>query len=327
MTSPRDVHTPEGNLVVVDGHCDTLWDVYEGKRRLGERSREGHVDLPRLREGGVSGQVFAVYVGGASAVRPLVQFLRLADALYRAIDDHPDDLVLARTAGEVEQAAAGGRVAAILGMEGAEPLEGDLAVLRVAHRLGVRNLGLVWGGRNALGSAVSGEGCDDEGLSDFGIEVVRACNERGVIVDVSHLNIAGFWDVVKHSEKPFIASHSNARAVYDHVRNLYDDQILALAERGGVAQVVFTFLGPDRTAYRLEDVLDMVDYMVGLAGAEHVGVGSDFDGIRYTPRGLEDVSKMGNLVRGLRARGHGADDIGKIMGGNFLRVLREVAGA
>lgn len=312
--------------LVFDGHCDTLLDVLEGERRLAEQSEDGHLDLPRLRAGGVDAQIFACWVGGAEAEDPLVDFLRLADTLHAEVEDSPDDAVLARCASDVERAHREGKLACMLGMEGAEPLGEDLAVLRSAYRLGLRNIGLVWGGRNAVGFGVSSEEEDEDGLSDFGRDVVREANRLGIMIDVSHLSAAGFWDVIDVTQKPIVASHSNARELYDHERNLWDDQIEALAETGGLVGVVFTFMTEDRSAATLDDVLDQIDYMGELVGPEHVGLGSDFDGIPHTPAGLEDASQMGNITGGLLERGYSDEDIAKILGGNWLRVFREVAG-
>jgi membrane dipeptidase len=314
------------SALVFDGHCDTLLALVEGTRRFVERSSAGHVDLPRLREGGVDAQIFACCVGGPQAERPLVRFLRMADALHREVEAHPEHLRLARCAADVEKAKAAGQVACILSMEGAEPLEGELAVLRMLYRLGLRNLGLVWSGRNALGSAVFGDGIDDAGLSDFGRQVVREANRLGLMVDVSHLNERGFWDVVELTERPIVASHSNARALFDHPRNLWDEQIRAIAETGGLVGVVFTFLTPQGTRATLDHVLEQVDHMVSLVGPDHVGLGSDFDGIRQTPVGLEDVSRLGAVTQGLLERGYREEDVRKILGLNWLRVFRQVAG-
>ena len=325
VTPGRAVELHQASLVF-DGHCDTILRVVDGECRLGERSDTGHVDLPRLREGGVGAQVFACCVGGPAAEQPLVSFLRMADALHVEIEANPSDLVFALRAGDVAQAHQDGKIACILSMEGADPLEGDLAILRSAYRLGLRNLGLVWSGRNELGSAVFGEGIDEVGLSDFGRAVVRESNRLGIMVDVSHLNEAGFWDVIDITEQPVVASHSNARKLHDHPRNLWDEQIQAIAEAGGLVGVVFTFLTEDRTTATLDDVLDQIDYMVGLVGPDHVGLGSDFDGIKHTPAGLEDVSRMPAITRGLLERGYGEEDIARILGGNWLRVFREVAG-
>ena len=312
--------------LVFDGHCDTVLRILDGRCRFAERSDEGHVDLPRLREGGVDAQIFAGCVGGPGAERPLVAFLRMADALLQEIDAHPDALRLARRAADIEAAKAAGQVACILSMEGAEPLEGELAMLRTLHRLGLRNLGLVWSGRNALGSGVFGEGIDDAGLSAFGRQVVREANRLGVMIDVSHLNERGFWDVIEVAERPIVASHSNARALFDHPRNLWDEQIRAIAATGGLVGVVFTFLTEPREVATLEHVLAQIDYMVELVGPGHVGLGSDFDGIRHPPAGLEDVSKLDAITEGLLARGYAEEDIRKILGLNWLRVFREAVG-
>lgn len=256
----------------------------------------------------------------------MIDFLHMADTLHTEVEASRDDLVLARCSNDVESAHREGKLACILSIEGAEPLKGDLAVLRTAYRLGVRNIGLVWGGRNELGCGVLGSEVDDEGLSNFGRDVVQEAGRLGIMVDVSHLNEAGFWDVLDVTEKPIVASHSNARKLLDHPRNLWDEQIQAIAEAGGLVGVVFAFLTEDRSASTLEHVLDQIDYMVTLVGPDHVGLGSDFDGIKYTPAGLEDVSQMPAITRGLLERGYADEDIAQILGGNWLRVFREVTG-
>ncbi|MFY9416452.1 MAG: membrane dipeptidase, partial [bacterium] len=163
------------------------------------------------------------------------------------------------------------------------------------------------------------------GLTSLGLETVAAMNRLGMVVDVSHLSPAGFWDVLEHSRHPVIASHSNARGLHDHPRNLDDEQIKALAARGGVIGINFApqFLGPGA---RLETVLDHIDYIARLAGCDCIGLGSDYDGIAATPGGLEDVSRLPNITRGLVARGYSDSDILKILGGNFARVFSQVIG-
>ncbi|MBI1800205.1 MAG: membrane dipeptidase [Chloroflexi bacterium] len=299
-------------------------DIEKGVRQLGERSDKGHIDLPRLKEGGVDAQVFACWVGGTKAVEPLKHFMVMADHFYQQLGKNPDTVVAATTTREIRAAKQAGKIAAVLGMEGGEPLEGELGTLRLFYRLGLRVVTLVWGGRNKLGDAVFGDSRATSGLTDYGVEVVKEMNRLGMVIDVSHLNARGVEDVLEISTMPIIASHSNARAVFDHVRNLSDDQIRAIAAKGGLIHSVFTFLHQDRTKGSLDDVLDHMEHIMKLVGPDHLGIGSDLDGIQNSPIGLEDASKMINITRGLVARGYTIGAIRQILGENFLRVFAQI---
>ncbi|HEY8496697.1 MAG TPA: dipeptidase [Limnochordales bacterium] len=309
---------------VVDAHCDTVLRLVNGGS-LDDPEPAGHVDLPRLVAGGVDLQIFALWVdarqrrGGFT-----VRCLELLEAVEREVAAHPDRLQLILTRRDLEAARAAGKIGVLLSIEGGEALEGSLAALRAFYRLGVRALGLTWNGRNELA-----DGCGDAdsggGLTAFGRRVVQEMNRLGMVVDVSHLSERGFWDVLEISQHPIIASHSNARAVCDHRRNLYDAQIRALAERGGVMGMNFCpeFLRSDGPA-TLDDVVRHIDHIVNLVGPDHVGLGSDFDGIDSTPIGLEDVSRLPALTEALLARGYDEASVAKILGGNFLRVFQSV---
>lgn len=322
-----DPQTLHFDAIVIDGHCDTLGDVLEGKRTLAERSAQGHVDLPRLRAGGVTAQIFACFVPIHEYHRSATRYaLRMVDELHQAIDAHPDELLLAVSGADIRRAKAEGKVAGILGLEGAEPLGNNLAVLRSFHRLGVRVLGLTWNFRNDVADGVM-EGRQAQGLSSFGVQVVAECNRLGVLIDVSHLAPAGVEDVLRASQQPVIASHSNARALCDHERNLLDAQIEAIARGGGLVGVTFVdaFLHQPASEASIEHVLDHIDYLVRIAGPEHVMLGSDFDGADM-PRGLEDATCYPALSAGMAARGHSAAVIRSVLGLNFLRVFEAVTG-
>jgi len=315
--------------IVFDGHCDTLLAVLTGKRRLGERSNEGHLDLPRMREGGVTAQIFAICTcSGRLPGGPLKQALRMLDAFYRELEANPHSLILATSAADVERAKEEGKVAAILGLEGAEPLEGDLGVLRMLHRLGVRVVGLTWNRRNQAADGVN-EARTGGGLTNFGVELVREMNRLGMVIDVAHLAPAGVRDVLELSEAPVIASHANAHALCPHRRNLTDEQLEAIAARGGVVGVTFVpgFVAENKQEASLGRLLDHIDHIAKVAGIDHVGLGSDFDGFTDRPMaGLEDVTGLPNITAGLLERGYSPDEVKKLLGGNFLRVFREVVG-
>lgn len=316
--------------IICDGHCDTILTLDRQDRYLGERSDKGHVDLPRLLEGGVTAQVFALFVESDylpdRAVRRVVELL---DRFYRALDRNPDRMLLATQAAEIRQAKAEGKVAAIVGIEGGAALEGEMAPLRIFYRLGVRLLTLTWSRRNALGDGIGVE--EAGGLTDFGRAVVQEMNRLGMLVDVSHLAPPGVDDVLEVSRAPTIASHSNARAVCDNPRNLNDRHIHGIAGSGGVIGVTFVPNFVDLEEANLERLLDHVEYLLDTAGEDHVGLGSDYDGFgrgvpAYQFHDLPDVSHLPRLTAGMRRRGLPDRVVEKVLGLNFLRVFEEVVG-
>ena len=313
---------------VIDAHCDTLQRVLKKEGTLGEGIPKGHVDLERMRTGGVNIQVFACWTPvpyqrhGATGYA-----LRLIETFYRQVDQFPEALFPILRASDLDRVTPSGPIGGVLSLEGAEPLDGYIEALDAFHRLGVRWLGLTWNFRNAVADGVA-DGESGGGLTPFGEEVVRRCQELGIVVDVSHLSDAGVEHVLRLATGPIVASHSNARALRKHRRNLTDDQARAIAATGGVIGVTFvpSFLADDPSQASLDHVLDHIEHFAEVVGVNHVGIGSDFDGIGDTPppRGLEDVSRYGNLRRGLAGRGFTQADIAAIMGGNWLRVLQQV---
>ncbi len=315
--------------IVFDGHCDTLLSLLPGTRTLGERSSEGHIDLPRLREGGVTAQVFAIFIDEAHLPAGAAkQTLRLLDTLYRELEHNRDSLMLALNAADIERAKKEGKVAAVVSLEGAESVEADLSLLRMFHRLGVRLLTIAWSRRNQAADGVY-EARTGGGLTSFGVQLVEECNRLGIVVDVSHLSPPGVRDVLQVSSAPVVASHSNAYALCPHARNLTDEQLIAVAEKGGVIGAAFlpAFITTDEEEASLERLLDHIDHIVRTTDVDHVGLGSDFDGFPPPPPvGLEDVTCVPGITAGLVERGYSADSIRKILGGNFLRVFRQVTG-
>jgi membrane dipeptidase len=329
-----DAQTLHRQSIVIDGHCDTLLVLQMREGDLppflrGLKEKKGHVDLERLRAGGVTAQNFACYVRPNSLPSQATrETLRLIDLFYRFQEEHADDLFLAINAGDIEHAKAEAKVAGILSMEGAEGLEGDLGVLRLMYRLGVRWLGLTWSLRNQAADGVY-EARTGGGLTRFGVQLVEELNRLGMIVDIAHLAPAGVRDVFEISQAPVIASHANAHALCPVPRNLTDEQLEHVAQSGGVVGAVYVpgFITNSDEPATLDMLIDHIDHVVHIAGIDHVGLGSDFDGFGGPPpTGLEDVSCVPNVTARLLERGYGAEDVRKILGGNWLRVIRQVMG-
>ena len=324
---------------MLDTHCDTLkcllpqftrsrdsiWDD-RSNVGFGIRSNLGHIDLPRLKEGGVDCQVFAISSErDPTPAYPLRTAMEMIETFYTGCEKYPKLVQPVTSYAEIIKVNKAGRIAAMLSIEGADVLEGRLSMLRVYHRLGIRMVGLVHSLRNLLADGVA-DNRTKGGLSQFGVDVVEELNRLGMIVDVSHLSDAGFWDVMEVSKDPVVASHSNARAVCQHPRNMTDDMIKALAKGGGVMGINFAPDFVHKTKPSVETLVEHIDHIVDLVGPEHVGLGSDFDGIPATPKGLEDASKMSSITQELVKREYSEEYIRLILGGNHLRLIKEVVG-
>jgi membrane dipeptidase len=316
--------------IVIDGHCDTIFQAMEEKRHFTEPAPPGtpagDVDVPRLLQGGVTAQFMALCVndehhGAAQALIGLDSFL---SAYNRC-----PDMLLATKAEHIQAAKATGKVAMLLALESSDALEGEIACLRQFYRLGIRAMSLTHNPRNRAADGVAEvvDGRRGGGLSAFGRELVQEMNRLGMIVDIAHLAPAGVEEVFALARGPVIASHANAYALRPHPRNLSDEQLRSLARAGGVVGVTCAarFLADGLTT--LDMLLDHIEHIIKVAGVEHVGLGTDFDGfIGPRPIGLEDIGRLPNLTAGLADRGHSADDIRAILGGNYLRVIERICG-
>ncbi len=311
--------------IVIDTHCDTLLRVLEGDYRLGERNSENDIDIPRALEGGITVLFFAACSGNRP--EPLVNWgLKVFDAFYNELAVNSDRLMLATCIADIERAKQEGKLAGVLALEGGDLVGDDTAVLRMYYRLGVRAMTLVHFKKNDIAESVT-DMPDGTGLTDFGVEVVKEMNRLGMLCDVAHLSPAGFYHLLKITDKPIIDSHANAKALCNHVRNLDDAQLKALAQNGGVIGVSFVPAFIDEEKPSLQRLLDHIEHIVEVAGIEHVGLGSDFDGFSgKRPEGLEDVTRVPNITEGLIERGYSEEDVKKVLGKNFLRVIREVVG-
>lgn len=355
--------------IVVDTHNDITSMMIDDGYDLGTSSvGKYHTDLARMKEGGLTAEFFSVYVDrkyateGGSARRALDQI----DLVYRAAERYPDRMMMATSVADIRRAKKEGKVAALMGIEGGHAIENSLMALRDFYRLGVRYMTLTHNNTNDWADAC----CDkaqNNGLSDYGREVVREMNRLGMLVDISHVSDKTMADVLDISTAPVIASHSSARALNSHLRNVPDELLRRIAKNGGVVMVNFYPLFIDQKALdanrdrnerlkpqldalneqfkddpkRLADerqkvfdanplpttplsvLIDHIDHIAKVAGVDHVGLGSDFDGVSSLPVGMEDISKLPVITYELLQRGYKEKDIRKILGENLLRVFGE----
>jgi len=327
MTEPSP-SVPKRALLI-DLHTDALYEHIRGRKDITQRSEHGHLDIPRMQEGGVNGQVFAIWVS-PTELQPdeYCDFaLRGAQVFDRVCSGCADTLAPVRTPDAMRRAVAAGRIAALLGVEGGHALQGRLDNLDRLFAHGVRVLTLTWNNSNELADAGGDTHQPHHGLSSLGRQAIRRMNALGMIVDVSHSADRTVFDALDASLGPVIASHSGVRARRDFHRNLTDEQIRELASHGGVVGVVFLpyFLREREEDASIEDVLACIDHICQITGPDYVALGSDFDGFEARLAGLEDVTRMGAVAEGLRRLGFPAGDIAKIAGLNFLRVWDAVA--
>jgi membrane dipeptidase len=283
----------------------------------------GHVDLPRLRDGGVAGQFFSFWTAPYPERGCAKSVADQLDALDKAMADHPGDLAWTRTGAEVKAAKAAGKIAALGGIEGGQALEGSLEAIEPFARRGVRYLGLLHFSANAIGRPAKGRGSDAAmGLTGFGRDVVRECERCGVIVDLAHINRRGFFDALELATVPPMVSHTGVLGVHQHWRNIDDAQLRAIADKGGCVGVIFArrYLG----SASIEAVVDHLLHIIDVAGDDLPALGSDFDGFVVPPEGLEDIAALPNLTVALSRRGVAPRVLEKILGGNVLRVLDAV---
>lgn len=301
-----------------------------GSWSFAERHEDGYMDLPRMRDGGLDAQFFAIYMDreprpGMAVTRALAQI----ESIHTLCEKYSDHIALAMSATDVRDIAATGRIAALLGVEGGYMIEDDLRVLRAFHRLGVRYMSLThsfnthWGDSSGTGRPVPER---HGGLSPFGAEVVKEMNRLGMLVDVSHVADSTFFDALEISQAPVIASHSSVDGVKEHARNMSDAMLRALADNGGVIQInaVIKYIDPiERAQTPLEVFIDHIAHAIDVAGPDHVGLGLDYGYTSPAPVGLEHIGKLGNVTVELLRRGYDEVTIRKVLGENTLRVLHE----
>lgn len=341
---------------VFDGHNDALLRLWRGGAGAIDgfaAGSDGHVDAPRARAGGFGGGFFAIFVPGELTLNmaalnrpaydlPLPEPLSREEGLRVTLEqaaillelDRRGDVALCRSGAEVAAALAAGRIAAVMHIEGAEAIGPDLAALDVLYAAGLRSVGPVWSRHTAFGHGVPfrfpGDGDTGPGLTEAGRALARRTKALGMVFDTSHLTMAGFWDAAEEG-LALVATHSNAHAICPHARNLTDDQLRAIGQTGGVAGLNFVtaFLRPDgqmRPDGAFEWMIRHLDHMIGLAGEDHVALGSDFDG-GVMPAEIGSVAGLGALREAMRATGYGEALIAKLCHGNWVAALGRILGA
>jgi membrane dipeptidase len=361
-------HKLHFSSLVIDTHDDTTQRMFSKDYDLGKHNADGAVDIPRMREGGMNGIFFSIWIDGRTMGPPAIQkALDQIDAVRENVKRYPNEIVLARTADEVRRAHSQGKIAALIGVEGGHMIGNDIRVVRIFSDLGVRYMTLTHFYNDEWADSSTDKPAH-HGLTDYGKDIVREMNRQSMLVDISHVSDKTFYDALEVSKAPLIASHSSCRALCDHVRDMTDEMIKALAAKGGVIQINYekSFIdqgykdayakatggvvelfaqikktcGDDESCFGREQnkieqklmdegkiphvswerIVDHIDHAVKLVGADHVGLGSDFDGANM-PEGMEDASKLPKITEALLRKGYSESDVRKILGENTLRLL------
>ena len=372
----RQIHD---SAIVIDTHADTPQRFLDEGFDIGSTDPKdpGHISLDKARRGNLGAEFFSIWVDPETNQGHFARHtFDLIDSVYEQAAHHPNRMMMAFSVADIERAHREHRLAALMGIEGGHSIENDMHLLRDYYRLGVRYMTLSWSNTNewadSSGDIDNPQIQHNNGLTDFGKQVVLEMNRLGMMVDISHVSDKTFWDAIATTKAPVIASHSSARALVDAPRNMTDDMLRAVAKNGGVVQVNF-FSGFDDDNFRkameaqakdqaaaiqnymdqlkaqgkpvnyvdvdrierewmakiprppLKSLIDHIDYIAKIAGIDHVGLGSDFDGVSgATPQGIDSAADLPKITQSLLDRGYSAADIHKILGGNLLRVFSQV---
>src|SRR6516162_4848754 len=368
------------SALIIDSHADTPQRFLDENFDLGQNTpvADGHIDFGKIKKGNLGAEFFSIWVEPEFKGHYAKRAMDLIDSVYQQAARHPDQMSMAFTADDIVHASQQHKFAALMGMEGGHAIENDMRLLRDFYRLGVRYMTLTWSNTNDWADS-SGDIQDPKvnhhnGMTDFGKDVVREMNRLGMIVDISHVSDATFYQAVLVSQAPVIASHSSSRELTNHPRNMTDDMLRAVALNGGVVMVNFysAFIDenyrkaaydPDKVKQRdaeveafkkahahadgspvayndyapiekkwaeqiprppLKSLIDHIDHIAKVAGVDHVGLGSDFDGVTSLPQGIDSAADLPKISEALYQRGYSAENILKILGGNFLRAMRQV---
>ena len=368
------------SALIVDTHADTPQRFLDKNFDLGQNTpvSDGHIDLGRIKQGNLGAEFFSIWVEPEFKGHYAKRAMDLIDSVYQQAARHPDKMTMAFTANDILRAHEQHKFAALMGIEGGHAIENDIRLLRDFYRMGVRYMTLTWSNTNEWADS-SGDIQDPNvkhhnGMTDFGKDVVREMNRMGMIVDISHVSDATFYQALLVSQAPVIASHSSSRELTNQPRNMTDDMLRAMTNNGGVVMVNFysAFIDEDyrkassdpekikqrdaeMEAYKkahahpdgspvtyeetagiekkwaaqfprppLKSLIDHIDHVAKVAGIDHVGLGSDFDGVTSLPDGIDSVADLPKITQALVERGYTREQVLKILGGNFMRVMREV---
>jgi membrane dipeptidase len=378
--STQAVQAIHQSALIIDSHADTPQRFLDEHFDLAQDTpvSDGHMDFGKIQKGNLGAEFFSIWVEPDFKGHYAKRTMDLIDSVYQQAARHPDKMIMAFTANDIERAHSRHKFAALMGIEGGHAIENDIRLLREYYRLGVRYMTLTWSNTNewadSSGDIQDANVAHHDGMTDFGKEVVREMNHLGMIVDISHVSDATFYQALQVSRAPVIASHSSSRALTNHPRNMTDDMLRAVSKNGGVVMVNFNSSFVDE-AYRkrasdpekvkeeeaevdafkkshahadgspvtyneyaavekkwasqfprppLKSLIDHIDHVAKVAGIDHVGLGSDFDGVTSLPAGIDSAGDLPKITQGLLERGYSREDILKILGGNFMRVMREV---
>lgn len=318
----------ENKMRIIDMHCDTLIECWRNENRT-LRNGKGHLNLDMMKSTGGMAQFFAIYLSRIEmkTMEPYDLFHKIYNNYVIEMEANKDIIKPVYFAKEIEQNAEKGIISSLLTIEDGVFVDGKIERIKEVYDLGVRLITLMWGFENSIGYPCS----DDEeihmkGLKPFGFEVVEKMNELGLMIDTSHMSEGGFYDVAKSSKVPFLATHSCAKTLCGHKRNLTDNQLKTLGEKGGVVGVNFesSFLKENSDYATVEQIMTHIEYMVDKAGVDSVGLGSDFDGIDSTGE-LIDYTGYNKIITALEKK-YSDDEIDKICNGNVLRVMKDILG-
>lgn len=309
----------ESQIYIADAHADSLIDLCDGKR-LFEDNSSAQLDLPKMEEGGIKCQVFAIYIEEQYLSRAKDRVTQLYNCFKKMVVKEGNKIDLAISYKDIVELSKQKIIAALLSIEGGEALEGNIENLYTFYNMGFRAMGLTWNRENQLGTGCMSKNLD-LGLTSFGKEVVMEMEKIGMLVDLAHSSRKLFWDTLEVVQKPVIVSHANASRIYQHPRNLEDAQIRAVRANGGIIGV--TFVPNFIYAFNptLDDFVKHISHIVEVGGVEILCLGSDFDGMTKPLNGLENAAKLKNLMKVLLKHGYTIQDIRKIFGLNFLRVM------
>lgn len=376
--TPAEVHR---SALIVDTHADTTQRLLDSDFDMANppAGDDGHIDFAKAKAGNLGAEFFSIWVEPSEQNKGHYarRTLELIDSVYRQAAAHPKQMTMAFGTADIEKAHKQGKFAALMGIEGGHSLENSMALLRDYYRLGVRYMTLTWSNTNewadSSGDIAKENVAHHNGLTQHGREIVREMNRLGMMVDISHVSDKTFWDTMTITRAPVIASHSSARALTNHPRNMDDKMLRAMTQNGGVVMVNFfsAFIDDNfRTAYAaqatersaasdkaeqewkaahpgqyvpyevgdkvgkewaakiqrppLKSLIDHIDHIAKVAGVDHVGLGSDFDGVSSLPEGIDSAADLPKITAELMKRGYSAADCHKILGGNIMRVFREV---